>query len=799
MNADTIKTELQQVLDNDIALRKEFNELKRSLSDYRNQLIRRDEDCKRLQVTIDVLNTKLVVLERDNTSYKAELAAFTELRGTITEQLGAKQGEIDERIAEIQGLRDELTSMAADYEARIETMRQESAEKLDRVINEYSTQIEELKNDTRYKETGIKDEFENRLSFLSISWAEKEQSMLFNHEEELTRIRTEHAIEMETSRENYNSMLANISASSHEELASLRLAHQAVIDQMEEDFTQRYESLEQNVGSETASLKAALEEQRSTLTGNFNANIASLASEYSLKEESLRGEYEMRITELQNLLARSTEELTLSYERQLVALKSSNEETLSSTVLGYEEKIATLINEYEEKLSNTLIHSNSQNSRLDEELVRSRQENEQSNDRITALTVNLDNRLSELGTLTSRIEELQAEMRNEQEKSANLALEMEALKHNALLTTDEKISELNNQIFQLNQAHSEYVGELQLQVDNLSSELQNVTSLFESSTNALGASELSLEQRNEQLVRAEAMTISLQNLLTIKENEFEIVKLELQSDFDALIASKEVEFQKLLVENTNIISEIEDAYTKIETLEAEHELLKAEVEEGKTRSSARVEELKETLNAKNYEITNLEANNAALGQEIILLKREILALQENMQNAQSAEGELNSLKQNFELADSEKQHLLTELCALQETVASLNSEITALNEKNAGYENEIEALKADTKAADQEIFIGRLYKEIESLSEQRLALLDEKEQMAGQLIRMNEVVGTISQQIETERIDVTSLNNHRKNVILATNSEENEGNSSMKKQINELVREIDKCIALLSA
>src|ERR1700753_2030624 len=70
MNVESLKSELQQVLDNDVVLRKEFNELKRSLSDYRNQLIMRDEDCKRLQVTIDVLNTKLVVMERDNTNYK---------------------------------------------------------------------------------------------------------------------------------------------------------------------------------------------------------------------------------------------------------------------------------------------------------------------------------------------------------------------------------------------------------------------------------------------------------------------------------------------------------------------------------------------------------------------------------------------------------------------------------------------------------------------------------------------------------------------------------------------------------
>jgi septal ring factor EnvC (AmiA/AmiB activator) len=83
MNVESLKSELQQVLDNDVVLRKEFNELKRSLSDYRNQLIMRDEDCKRLQVTIDVLNTKLVVIERDNTNYKAELTSFKELRGTI--------------------------------------------------------------------------------------------------------------------------------------------------------------------------------------------------------------------------------------------------------------------------------------------------------------------------------------------------------------------------------------------------------------------------------------------------------------------------------------------------------------------------------------------------------------------------------------------------------------------------------------------------------------------------------------------------------------------------------------------
>jgi len=71
--------------------------------------------------------------------------------------------------------------------------------------------------------------------------------------------------------------------------------------------------------------------------------------------------------------------------------------------------------------------------------------------------------------------------------------------------------------------------------------------------------------------------------------------------------------------------------------------------------------------------------------------------------------------------------------------------------------------------------------------------------MATQLLKMNDVVGVISQQVDSEKIDVTDLNNHRKNVILASNSGGVSEKSQMKEQINDLVREIDKCIALLSA
>ena len=63
---------------------------------------------------------------------------------------------------------------------------------------------------------------------------------------------------------------------------------------------------------------------------------------------------------------------------------------------------------------------------------------------------------------------------------------------------------------------------------------------------------------------------------------------------------------------------------------------------------------------------------------------------------------------------------------------------------------------------------------------------------------MNNVLSNLSQEVDSEQIEVSGLNNHRKNVILAKNSNELNERSQMKEQINDLVREIDKCIALLS-
>src|SRR5688572_13953247 len=211
MNQDSLKSEIQQVLDQDLALRKEFNELKRSLSDYRNQLIMRDEDCKRLQVTIDVLNTKLLVLERDNSSYKTELASFKDLKDSIHEQLTAKQEEIELRLGEIEGLKFELSGIAASYESKITALRENAASENTSISSNYEKQLEELKSNSHYREAGIREEFENRISELSATWFEREESLIASKDSGLHELRSEYESQIESIRKEYTEQLGQLS------------------------------------------------------------------------------------------------------------------------------------------------------------------------------------------------------------------------------------------------------------------------------------------------------------------------------------------------------------------------------------------------------------------------------------------------------------------------------------------------------------------------------------------------------------------------------------------------------------
>jgi len=806
MNAESLKTELQHVLDNDVVLRKEFNDLKRSLSDYRNQLIMRDEDCKRLQVTIDVLNTKLLVLERDNTNYKGELTSFKELRGSIKEQLDAKQEEIDTRLNEIQDLKNDLNSMAADYELKIENIKNVAADELERVSSEFSSQINELKSTSFYKESGIKDEYENRLSELTMQWADKEQSLAFYHEEEIIALTKAHALEVSQAKKGYEEQLSSLGNFSQNETAELRSSHSSTMALMVDDYNSALEKLEKNYKCENAELLQKLEQQHYELSSSFEREVEDLKNEQSLKESIFISGYEQQINDLKSFAYSGTQEMSLNFQNQVEDLKSSHQNILNEKESHFLLQLENLSSKYEERLSNTLIHSTSQNSKLTEELGKAQFENDQFQTKIRGLSIHLDSQATDIESLSLQLSNLKNSLNIETQRFSEISTEFENFKQNSSLSNSEQVNELNNQINNLNIAHIENLNGLNLKIEQLDEEFTNLTTVFESTTNLLGETEISLEFKSQELsnasVQIEDLNLKIseiQHSFGKKDSEFEKEKTDLSKSFKLAFDNKELEYQKLLIENANVINEIDLAQDKVEAQEAEIAILKSEFDDLKSQSIGKSERFKEILANKNFEVTNLEANNAAFTEELSHVKAEMLNLREQTLSMSNNSEEFAALQNAVTLLKNEKNNLMADLTQMQTVVAGLNAQLLNLNEKLIVSESEISSLKSASKTEEQEAFIDRLFKQIDLLNDQHLALLDEKDQMASQLLKMSDVVGVLSQQVDSEKIDVTGLNNHRKNVIFAKNSSESDERSHMKEQINDLVREIDKCIALLSA
>ena len=159
-----------------------------------------------------------------------------------------------------------------------------------------------------------------------------------------------------------------------------------------------------------------------------------------------------------------------------------------------------------------------------------------------------------------------------------------------------------------------------------------------------------------------------------------------------------------------------------------------------------------------------------------------------------------NMQEEFDMLLASKTELENQINGYQSSIGLLNTELFELNASIGDYQTEISNLKSVSKADEQDAFIDRLFKQIDILNDEKLSLLSEKEEMAVQLLKMNDTVSVISKQVDAHDIDITELDNHRKNIILANGSSNiSSEKTGMKKQINELVREIDKCIALLSA
>ncbi len=88
-------------------------------------------------------------------------------------------------------------------------------------------------------------------------------------------------------------------------------------------------------------------------------------------------------------------------------------------------------------------------------------------------------------------------------------------------------------------------------------------------------------------------------------------------------------------------------------------------------------------------------------------------------------------------------------------------------------------------------FVNNINRKVERLLQAYHSLLSEKEELNNTL---KESLITI----ENQKKIIEELKNKRSNLVLAELVKQTEGKSDVKKRIDEMVREIDKCIGLLN-
>jgi chromosome segregation ATPase len=398
--------------------------------------------------------------------------------------------------------------------------------------------------------------------------------------------------------------------------------------------------------------------------------------------------------------------------------------------LNSENTIENLKSEYELKLSDALSNSSTHHSKLTDDLSLLVTENEHFKEKIKEMVYHIDNQNAQIEKFTIDLAFKTEELVNKIEEFNSLELEFSNYKVEQSTNFDQQHQALNSKLTDL---------------------------------------ESSLNSKNAELIH-------LSELLSIKnESEFQTTQA---------LDSQKTEFEKLLAENTVLISEIDAVADKLETTEEELSIIKQELYSLQTNSEVKANELKEVLSSKNFEITNLSANNSALETEIQFLKSELEAKNNELMSVQS-NADLNShIESEISVLQASKNELENQVNQSQFTITELNSQISQLSDVVSLKDSELEQLKlANNKLADDSIH-----------------LLNEQEDLSNQLLKMHETISGLSHQVEFQDVNISELDNHRKNVILANgSSNENSEKTIMKKQINELVREIDKCIALLSA
>lgn len=805
MNSLELTSELRQIIESDIQLRKEYESLRKAMNEYRNQLIASEELCKRQDVSIEVLKTKLENQGKELAMYKGEVEAFRELRDNFKNQLEEKNSVIQNLQNSCLELEDKIRQLEDIYAQEKNRLMEEFSRKFDLLNAEWEERMLMKENEISGVRNKVESEylerirhFEDVLSRLSAEkdkeWTEKVASLNEKHRSEMDRLLAEEMNKWQLRYEQREKELNELISARENEVNELKNRLDALskeygklLDTKETEFKNKIEE-ELNQWNSILSSKEEEIKRLNLSLRDLQGNMEGMKELYSAKES----EWQVKHNELEARLQNVSDEFKKIYDEKIKDLESIHQSEKKLLIQQHEEHILNLKTEFEQKFSNLIVHAQSQKDSLQNELNLKSEELEKILQHLSEKDALIENLNKEINALKIESELL---------KTKNF--ELMELNAGTLFQEEEKINKIKEEF-------EKVITEKDRQIRSLEEGQENMAGIMENFINELNLKENHIKEINETLIVRDRELAELKKSLSDFSTQKEVEKKDLVAHYESklsefgkeiekteekynhILKEKENEFLKLLTENENLIREIESWEEKYAGIYSEHELLRTELEELKIKTEGRIREWKDILDAKNFEITNLQADVAGLKNLLEKLENENKDLTVKL-------SESSSVKHQWDMLKAEKDNIEQIYLSIQSDYNTLNTQLTSVLDENSKLKSELDELRSQTKTYkrtdEEERFIRKLFRQIDLLNSEKLSLLEEKEKMADQLLKMNEILENLSQNIDIQQVDTKHLNDHRKNVILATqNKSSGEG---LKEKINELLYEIDKCIQLL--
>jgi chromosome segregation ATPase len=413
---------------------------------------------------------------------------------------------------------------------------------------------------------------------------------------------------------------------------------------------------------------------------------------------------------------------------------------------------------------------NSEGAKVQQQLV-SQKEIE-----INSLNMLVEKKKTILQLKDDEIETLKNQLKEFQQKLSNTesAHQLEKEEISSKLQDTEELTKLSIQ----NEEYTAKIRELIYHVDSQNTEIENLkvqlsvkteignkaSELEEKTAELKGLSEkLDLISNSERTLK---QLVASQNL-EIEKHHIELTSIKAQTE--EIVAGWQQQQEQLLIDNATLQADFSSLYLQYTELQQSTPIVE-EVESVVENIQSEKEHLSSELQAVKHE---LEVISQQRDEKVVLLQAEISSLQ----------SQIASLQEGILTETEEKQNLSQQLEQLTSVVSQKEEQLNSTS----------------SEKTDDEAFIDKLLSQVNLLNEQKHTFETLYQTTEADLQVATETLTNLTQVIENQKSAIYNLEHTNKNIKLAqTLMLQVKDKTAAKQAINELIREIENCIALLS-